>query len=542
MPSGHTSETQTSHAQSGPLGMMTAMSDARAGAIIVGGGHNGLVCAAYLARAGMTPLVLEARSMVGGCAGSEDVIGARVNICNCDHGMVRSIPLMEELALAEHGLEYIDLDPGSVLLGWESGGPFPIFHSVDRTLDALAITHPGQVDNYRRYAKVAVPVAELIVEMAGRRPTGPSLIRGALGHAAALPTLLTWMRRSVGDVLRSFFDDAAILGPAVAAGPAVWGVSPETPGTGLGALTMAFKHVVGVGRPIGGSGQLTEALAGAIRAAGGEVRTDTPVASITCEGERIRGVELSDGTLIDAPVVVIACDPREAIVRYLSSPPSSAKQFVKRWTDSVPGEGYESKVDARLTELPRWRDRPSELLDLGFDDQLTPSTIVAPPLATIARGHDMMTRGEILDRPIMFINVPSVRDSKLAPAGEYVFSLEVLFTPYCFRDGWSEPAEPERWIDVASTLFEPGFVDSIAEWRAVTPAAYEREYNLPKGHATSFTGGPIDAVLGRRPELTRYQAPIDGLYLTGAATFPGAGVWGASGRNAASVILATANA
>ena len=139
----------------------------------------------------------------------------------------------------------------------------------------------------------------------------------------------------------------------------------------------------------------------------------------------------------------------------------------------------------------------------------------------------------------MFINMPSVLDPTLAPPGEHVFSLEVLFTPYRFAGGWDTPTEPERWIDVAATLFEPGFVDSIADWRTVTPSDYDRNYFLPKGYATSFSGGPLDAILGRQPELTRYRTPVGGLYLTGAATFPGAGVWGASGRNAAATILAS---
>ena len=507
-------------------------------AIVVGGGHNGLVCTAYLARAGLTPLVIEARATVGGAAGTDDAVGARVNICSCDHGMVRGSPLLDELDLATHGLEYLPVDPGGVALGWDAPGPAPIFADVDQTLDALAVHFPQQVDNYRRYAKAAVPVARLLRDLANADPTGPSLLRTALAkHSPAAVRLLRWSRMSVGDVLRGFFTDEGLLGPAMATGPAVWGVSPDTPGTGLGAIAVATKHVNPVGRPVGGSGRLTDALAAALTSAGGAVRTSTRVAAIVCVGEAVRGVELDDGTLIEAPVVVVACDPREAIVRYLRDAPAAAGEFVRRWRDTPQPEGYESKIDARLTALPAWRGRDPRLAEAGFTDQHSGTTFVAPSLAAIGAAHALSQRGEIAERPIFLINFPTALDPSLAPPGEHVLSLEVLYTPYAFRGGWSTAAEPERWLDVAATLFEDGFREAIAEWRANTPDVYDREYGMPKGYATSFPGGPLAALLGRQRELSRYTTPIAGLYLTGAATFPGAGVWGAPGRNAAKTIL-----
>jgi phytoene dehydrogenase-like protein len=510
-----------------------------AGAIVVGGGHNGLICAAYLARAGVKVIVLEARDQVGGCAGTECVLGARVNLCNCDHAMVRTIPLVEELGLADHGLRYVELDPGQVVLGWDASAALPLFHDPERTLEALARSHPDQVEGYRRYLRVAMPAARLVVELAGQVPSP----RGILGTVLrrdprAAATILQWSRRSVGDVLRSFFTSEDLLGPAMATGPAVWGLGPETPGTGLGALTWALKHTAPIGRPVGGSGALTDAVAAAITTAGGDVRTGQPVRAILCEGERVRGVEISSGEVLEAPVVVVACDPREALVRYLRNPPPAAASLVARWRAREPEDGYESKIDARITALPRWRHHdPDRDAMIGFDDPWSPSTIVAPALAEIARGHALMIEGRVMPRPILFLNVPSVRDPSLAPPGEHVLSLEALFTPYALEGGWAGSGEPERWLDVAAELFEPGFRESIAEWRAVTPLHYERDLHLPRGHATSFAGGPLAALLGRHPELTRYRTPVDGLFVTGAATFPGAGVWGAAGRNAAAVIL-----
>jgi phytoene dehydrogenase-like protein len=137
------------------------------------------------------------------------------------------------------------------------------------------------------------------------------------------------------------------------------------------------------------------------------------------------------------------------------------------------------------------------------------------------------------------LNVPSIADPSVAPPGRHVFSLEVLLTPY--RHAWSGSPEPRRWLELVAGWCEPGFLESIVAWRAVTPDVYEREFHLPAGHAASFGGGPIAALRHRNPELTGYETAVPGLYLTGAATFPGSGIWGASGRNCATVVLAHAS-
>ena len=148
-----------------------------------------------------------------------------------------------------------------------------------------------------------------------------------------------------------------------------------------------------------------------------------------------------------------------------------------------------------------------------------------------------MRSGQILERPAMLVNSPSALDTTIAPSGRHVLSLEVLYTPYAVAGGWTGSAEPRRWVEQAATALTPDLLDSIVVWRAMTPDRYEREFRLPHGHATSFAGGPLAALRNKNPELTRYETPVAGLYLTGAATFPGAGIWGASGRNAAMRIL-----
>ena len=349
------------------------MSDADV--VIVGGGHNGLVCAAYLAKAGQRTIVVEARHQVGGCAGSDDALGARVNICNCDHSMVRSNPLIGQLDLAADGLEYIDLDPGQVHLGWDSPGGIPFFRDVDRTLEAMAIHHPESVPQYQAYLVDALPAARLASRLSAELPSARGLLSKVVGrNTPAALTVLRWSKKSFAQVMRQYFTSEHLLGPAMVAGPAVWGLSPDTPGSGLGALTLAMKHLGSVGRPVGGSGRLTDALASAIQSTGGDVRVSSPVASILCEGDKVRGVELVGGEVVEAPTVVIACDPREAIVRYLTGAPASARSFVQKWNDRQPQEGYESKIDARLSGLPTWKYFDADsYASVGFTDPHSPT-------------------------------------------------------------------------------------------------------------------------------------------------------------------------
>jgi phytoene dehydrogenase-like protein len=256
----------------------------------------------------------------------------------------------------------------------------------------------------------------------------------------------------------------------------------------------------------------------------------------------VRGVAFTDGTEVTAPIVVSACNPHETFLAWLRNPPASAQPLIDRWRAIPHDQGYESKIDAIVSAPPRLRALES-LEALGLVDQpLNATTIISPSLAEIHRGFGLMASGQVLPNPGMFLNMPSMVDPSMAPPGKHVFSLETLYTPYSLRGGWPESPEPRRWLErfaslTGPNLTGPGFLDTIDDWRAMTPDRYEREFHLPAGHATSFSGGPLAALRNANPELTRYQTPIEGLYLTGAATFPGAGVWGASGRNAALTVL-----
>ena len=505
-------------------------------AVVIGAGHNGLTTAAYLARAGLSTLLVEAREIVGGTAASERLGDSVVNVCNCDHFAFRTTPIAEELDLAVHGLRYIDLDPAQVNGSWESDRWWASHYELGRTVESVARVLPDEAANYERYVRDALPVVNLILEAARRPPSvGGLLAVVARQKGAGAQRLLRWSRMSTLQVLQEYFRAPEIIGPALIEGPMVWGISPTMKRTGLGALPLAMRHAGRLGRPVGGSGALTEALHASFTAAGGVTRLGTRVTAIVCHGETSRSVELSDGDVIDAKVVVSACNPHDTFLTWLRNPPASARNLVRRWRATPRAKGYESKIDAVIDGSISFRALDNGLLaDL---DGLPATYLVAPSAEKVQHGHSIMETGGILRQPGLLVNVPSLADDTLTAAGRHVLSLEALFTPYSFSGGWDSDAEPRRWLAEFDSLLVDPVTPRLVDWRAVTPRDYESDFFLPAGHATSFAGGPLAAFSPRDPELVRYRTAVANLYITGAATFPGAGVWGASGRNAAQVVL-----
>jgi phytoene dehydrogenase-like protein len=506
--------------------------------IVVGGGHNGLICAAYLARAGIDTLVIEARSEVGGCASTVSDLGARFNICNCDHTMIRSMPIIDELDLAAHGLHYLEPEVGAVNLFYDDGEPWLFFHQAERTLDSLATSYPSQVAGYRRYLDDAIPVARLVSELARTRPSAARITSRVLarrGEGAA--RLLDWSRRSLDEVMARYFDDWHLIAPTIANGPTVWGLRPSTPGTGLAAVGYAARHLVRTGRPRGGSGALTQAIRASFEAAGGIVRCDARVERLLVGDGHVEGVRLTDGSELRSRTVVAACDPHRVFVEWIDEPPPAARRLVERWRARPASDGYESKVDAVIGRLPRYRVAGKlEGLHPGVD-LLEPTAVFCPSPQALAEAHDGRTRGRVAAQPTVLTNVPSVLDPTMVSAeGHHVLSIEVLFTPYALEGGWTGSGEPERWLDLWAAFTEPGARESVMSWRAMTPDRYEAEFSMHRGHTPAYAGSPLATLIGRNRELSRYRSPIAGLYLSGAGTFPGAGVFGAAGRNTADVV------
>lgn len=510
----------------------------RADVVVVGAGHNGLICAAYLARAGVETLLLEARPDVGGCASTVTDLDARFNICNCDHSMVRGMPIVDELDLASFGLRYVEPDITGIYRFHDGSQPWVFMHDVEAHLDALATTHPHAVAGYRRYLDDAIPVAELALSIARTKPSTAAMAKTVLGRrAAGAARLLRWAKMSQADVMARYFDDWHLVMPAVTTGPTVWGVPHTAPGTGTAAALYATRHLIKSGRPVGGSGALTDSVRAAFEAAGGKTRCDSRVERLVVRDGRAVGVRLDDGTVIEAGRVIAACDPQRVFVDWVDTVPPKARRLVEAWRSRPVHDGYESKLDVVLRSLPVWKGADRLASAVGDADVLGPTTLINPSPEQVAEAHRLREQGRVHEFPAMMVNVPSVSDPAMQPhPGQHVLSAEVLFTPYALQGGWPSSPEPARWLEVLDTFMEPGTLQ-FDRWRAMTPDRYESEFSMYRGHTPSYAGPPLVAFLGRSRETTRYRTPIAGLYLSGAGTFPGAGVFGASGRNAADAVL-----
>lgn len=505
---------------------------------VVGGGHNGLICAAYLARAGIDTLLIEARDSVGGCASTVSDLGARFNICNCDHTLIRAMPVIDELDLEGHGLAYVESDASTIAAYHDDAPPWPFFHEPERTIDAIAATYPGQVDGYRRYLADAMPIAELVIEMARTTPTAARLLAtGARQRTRGAAGLLDWSRRSASDVFAKYFDDWHLTMPAISTGPTVWGVSPDVPGTGLAALAYATRHLVKTGRPVGGSGALTDAIESSFLAAGGETLCSSRVDRLLLRDGSVSGLRLVDGQEIAVGAVVAACDPSRVLLDWIDEPPAAARRLIDKTRSAPVHDGYESKIDAVLSELPSYLVGDRLLADHDGLEICAPTTVVSPDPAGLAAAHDARSVGAVVDEPTILVNIPSVLDETMrTPEGHHILSLEVLYTPYDHPGGWPDSPEPQRWLELWAERCAPGALDSVVAWRAMTPDRYEAEFSMHRGHTPSYSTSPLSALLGREREFTRYRTPIDGLYFSGAGTYPGAGIFGAAGRNAAAAV------
>jgi phytoene dehydrogenase-like protein len=526
-------------------------------AIVVGGGHNALVTAAYLAKAGKRTLVLERRAHVGGAAETAELGGVRVPRLADTVGRIRP-SVVKELDLRSHGLRLVAPDV-RVFAPQPDGRAITLWADQARTVAGLRGWSGHDADAYPDFDRLVRSLGRFLAELAAETPpdikapgigdalTGLKLgrtFRGLGKHDSH--TILRVLPMAVADFVAEAFETDALqaaiawrgvrhsfLGPWSAGSTAI--LLADGAGNDGGA---AGQTVFAVGGP----GALSEALASAARAAGAEIRCGAEVVAIISRDNRATGVALSSGEEIHAPVVVSGLDPKRTLVE-LADPVTIGPSM--RWrAGNYRTPGVVAKVNLVLDRLPRFKAAA------GDDEQLLRGRILAAPgIDAIERAFDAAKYGRTSETPVLEATIPSLVDPSLvegAPAGTHVMSVSAQYAPYALRDGsWDDAGRRDALGDAVIGALDglaPGLASSVTAREVITPLDLERDYGLTGGHPLHGEQA-LDQFFLWRPLLgsARYRLPIDGLYLCGSGAHPGGGITGQPGQNAAREILADAN-
>jgi phytoene dehydrogenase-like protein len=521
--------------------------------VIIGGGHNGLVAAAYLARAGRRVLVLERRHVLGGAAVSEQIYpGFTYSVCSYVVSLLRP-EIIRELELPRHGLEILPLDgtftpmPGGDYL-WRT-------NDHGRTRREIARHSPRDAEAYDEYGKLMADMARIVKPLLGLTPPDPTsvdprelagLVRLAsrlLGRPARdLGTLARLMTTSAVDLLDRWFETDVLKATMAASGIIGTFLGVRSPGTAYVLLHHYMGEIDGTfrawGLARGGTGAISNAIAGAAREAGAEIRTRAPVAQILVREGAARGVVLESGEEIRARVVASSLDPRQTFLRLVGArhlPP----EFV-RAVERYKFRGSSGKVNLALDGLPTFTATPRDRGRTDPHAHLRGAISISPSVDYLERAYDEAKYGRFSRRPYIDIVIPSLTDPSVAPPGKHVMSCFVQYAPYHLTEGtWD--AQREAFGDtVIETLAEyaPDLPDRILHRQVLTPLDLEREFGLSEGNI--FQGElTLEQLFWLRPVpgWAQYRTPVRHLYLCGSAAHPGGGIMGAPGRNAARTIL-----
>jgi phytoene dehydrogenase-like protein len=518
-------------------------------AVIIGGGHNGLVTACYLARAGWKVLVLERRYVVGGACVTEEVFpGFKVSTAAYVNSLFRK-EIIRDLRLHDYGLAVLERNPSSFT-------PFPdrryllLGTDPDSTRREIAKFSPRDAEAYPKYEAMLERVAAVIEPTLTMIP--PNLLRPSVrdlwklfqlgrtfrklgpGMSEAIE-ILTGPARSILD---RWFESEQLK--ATLATDAIIGAlaSPSMPGTAY----VLFHHVMGEtngkrgvwGYVRGGMGGLTQALAAAARDLKVEIRCEAEVAHILTKDGAVRGVALANGTAFQAPVVASNADAHITFTRLLDP-----KLLPPEFAEAIGRINYESaslKINVALAELPNFLACPGS--EPGSQHRGT--IHICPDQDYIERGFDNAKYGKPSQNPILECTIPSVVDPSVAPPGKHLMSMFIQYAPYKLQGAtWDELGDrfADRCFDVLDE-YAPNFKRSVLARQVLTPLDLERTFNLTGGNI--FQGAmSLGQLFVFRPVagFAGYRTPIRGLYLCGAAAHPGGGVMGAAGANAARAIL-----
>lgn len=516
--------------------------------IIIGAGTNGLVAACYLAKAGLKPLVLESRDVVGGIAVTEEIVpGFRCS--TIAHSTGPLLPhVLADLQLERHGLEFIRPEVQVTALN-PNGRPVSIYSDTRRTASEIegfsAKDAAGYVEfekSFARIGKVLAPILAMTPPALDRPSPGEMWDLGKLGLAFRglgkqdAYRLLRWGPMAVADLVAEFFNTELLR--ALFAARGIYGAfaGPWSAGTSTGLLWQAAMDRRATTPAIfvkGGLGALTQALAKAAIAAGAEIRTNAKVDSIRMHEGKAAGVVLASGEELTARAVVSSADPRSTFLKLIDSMDLDPSFMTK--IRNYRARGSAAKVNLALSALPKFRG-----VDAAAADRLSGRIHVGHEIDYLERAFDAAKYGDYSPLPYLDITIPSITDPTLAPTGAHVMSVQVQFAPYQLKEGdWSTRRE-EFGDHVVAVLSQhaPNIGDLIVGRQVITPLDLEQTYGLDGGHLMHGEQS-LDQFFTFRPLIgwAQYRTPIKGLYLCGAGTHPGGGVTGGPGSNAGREII-----
>jgi phytoene dehydrogenase-like protein len=518
--------------------------------IVIGAGHNGLVTAAYAARAGLRTLVLERRDVLGGACVTEELWpGYKVSTAAYVNSLLRP-EIIRDLELARHGFEMLPRNPSSFT-------PFPDGRSLllgpDKELTRREISKFSAKDAEAlpRYEAMLERVADFLEPTLVMTPPNPWSFRpgnllqlaklglsfarlGAAGQqaieiltGAATPILDRWFE---SEQLKVTLATDAIIGAMA---------SPSMPGTAY----VLFHHVMGETNGVrgvwgyvrGGMGGISNAIASAAREAGAEIRTGAEVGRILARDGSAIGVALADGTEIRAPRVASGADANVTFLR-LMEPGDLPAEFVTA-VRNIDYASASCKINIALSELPDFTAMPGTTAG----PQHRGTIHISPTMDYIERAYDDAKYGRPSQQPIIEATIPSSLDDTVAPPGKYVMSMFTQYFPYKLAPGLSLDAEREKYADRCFDLmnqFAPNFKRSVIARQVLTPVDLEQRFGLTGGNIMQGVMSLSSLSFMRPvPGYADYRTPVRGLYLCGAATHPGGGVMGACGYNAAREIV-----
>ena len=505
--------------------------------VVIGAGHNGLVCAAYLARTGREVLVLEAADQTGGMAMTREFApGFRASVAHLLYLLDDSIA--KELVLERHGLEMACDRVDSIALG-EDGKHLALSASGVEGSGLGAADRNAYVEYRRLMTKLAGFVGTLNGRLPARitdRPRelfelGKLALRLRLLGRDDMREFLRIAAINIHDVLEEQFDNPLLKG-ALGLDAVLGGFAgPRSNNTVFAALHRMSGSRAGVpGIPRGGMGTVTDALAASARAAGAEIRLGARVRRITSDDLSVSGIELEGGERIEATTVVSNADPQTTVLGLLGARHVET-EYARRFTN-FRSRGYAAKLHLALDGLPVFA---------GLDtDRTGHRLLIAPDLDYVDRAFNPCKYGEFSTRPVLEITVPSLHDPTLAPEGKHLLSAVVQYAPYELKSGWDSGREAffEAILDTLSR-YAPGIRQQVVASELLLPRDLEQRFGLTGGHWHHGELSLDQALMLRPvPHAARYRMPIEGLFLCGAGAHPGGGVMGHAGRNAARAILA----